>query len=131
MKELTCCPREKWLFDLQQAIIQWQEEGKYIVLLVDMNEDVISEDLLQFCKDIDLVEAISLLHGCSPIPTHQHSCHAIDSIYISQALLHNTFGESYLLEQSKQSLGHVAGHSSPPGQNGQKQSSDLASMLPT
>jgi len=39
--------------------------------------------------------------------------------------------ESYLLEQSKQSLGHVAGHSSPPGQNGQKQSSDLASMLPT
>jgi len=57
-----------------------------------MNKDVISADLLQFCQEINLVEAISSLHGQLPIPTHQQGQHAIDSIYISPASLHNASG---------------------------------------
>jgi len=57
-----------------------------------MNKDMILEDLLHFCKDIDLVEARPLLRSRLPIPTHKCSHHAIAGIYVSQALLHNAFG---------------------------------------
>jgi len=84
---INCCPRAKWLTDLQHQILQWQEEGDYIVLLADMNEDVISIDIQKFCQELNLVEAISSLHGRSPVPTHQRGSKAIDGIYVSPALL--------------------------------------------
>jgi len=86
-KRINCCPREKWLTDLQHQILLWQEEGNYIVLLADMNKDVISKDIQQFCQELNLIEAISTIHGWSPIPTHQWGSKAIDGIYVSPALL--------------------------------------------
>jgi len=70
-KRITCCPRKRWLEDLQRQISQWQEEGDYIVLMADMNDNVNSQDIQQFCQELNLVEAISTLHGRSTIPTHQ------------------------------------------------------------
>jgi len=57
-----------------------------------MNEDVISKDLQTFCHGLQLVEAISSLYGCSPVPTHQRGSKAIDGIYVSKALLDNASG---------------------------------------
>jgi len=62
------------------------------MLLADMNDDVLSKDIQNFCQELQLVEAISSLHGRSPIPTHQRGSKAIDGIYVSQALLAHAEG---------------------------------------
>jgi len=91
-KHFDGCPRQKLLDDLQTEILKWQEDGDYIVLLADMNEDVISDNLMIFFKGLQLVEAISSLHGHSPIPTHQKGSKAIDGSYVSPALLEQAKG---------------------------------------
>jgi len=91
-KRLNCCPRSKWLIDLQQQIAQWQEEGNNIVLLADMNDDVLSKEIQKFCHELNLVEAISMLHGKSPVPTHQRGSKVIDGIYVSLALMEEVEG---------------------------------------
>jgi len=91
-KQKNCCPWTKWLQDLQQRIGQWQEDGNFIVLLADMNDDVSSKDLHKFCQDLNLAEAISSLYGQYPVPTHQQGSKAINRIYVSQALLEHAEG---------------------------------------
>jgi len=48
--------------------------------------------LALFCKDCQLVEVISMLHGQSPVPTHQCSQQVIDGIYMSTSILHDAKG---------------------------------------
>jgi len=89
---MECCLWDKLLADLQQDIVKWQEEGGFILLLANMNEDIISKDLQLFCQGLQSVEAISLLHDHSPIPMHQRGSKAIDGIYVSQVLLESAVG---------------------------------------
>jgi len=91
-KQKNCCPRTKWLQDLQQQIGQWQEDGDFIVLLADMNDNINSKDLKKFCQELNLAEAISSLYSQSPVPSHQWGSKAIDRIYVSQALLKHAEG---------------------------------------
>ncbi len=89
---MECCPRDQFLLDLKQAIRQWQDEGNFIILLANMNEDILSKDLQKFCQELQLVEAISSLYRKSPIPTHQRGRQAIDGIFISGALMKDVTG---------------------------------------
>jgi len=57
-----------------------------------MNDDVLSKEIQKFCQELNLVEAISTLHGKSPVPTHQHGSKAIDGIYVLLALMENAEG---------------------------------------
>jgi len=86
-KNLDCCPRLKLLEDLKEEIHNWQEAGEQVILLADMNEEVMAPSLHKFCQDLNLVEAISMLHGRYPLPTHQSGSKAIDRIYLSRTLL--------------------------------------------
>jgi len=52
-----------------------------------MNEEVTAPDLRSFCQELNLVEAISMMHGRSPLLTHQRGSKAIDGIYLSRQLL--------------------------------------------
>jgi len=65
------CLQTKFLQDLSYDIQQWTAEGEEIIVLADMNEDLAAKDIKQFCKDTNLMEAITALHGNTPIPTHQ------------------------------------------------------------
>jgi len=91
-KNLDCCPRLKLLEDLKAEIHNWQEAGEQVILLADMNEDVTALTFHKFCQDLNLVEAISTLHGRSPLPTHQCGSKAIDRIYVSRNLLQEVQG---------------------------------------
>jgi len=87
-----CCPRDKLLADLKEAIAMWQAEGDQVLILADMNEDVNAPMIRQFCDELHLVEAISTLHGPAQKPTHQRGRRAIDGIYMSRSLLHGARG---------------------------------------
>jgi len=63
-----------------------------VILLADMNDEVTSPTLAKFCRELNLVEAISTLHGKSPLPTHQSGSKAIDGIYLSRNLLRDAQG---------------------------------------
>jgi len=57
-----------------------------------MNEDVLALDIQKFCMETHLVEAISSLHGTSPVLTHQRGSKAIDGIFLSKPLLEEAKG---------------------------------------
>jgi len=61
--------------------------GEEVIVLANMNKDVLAKDIAQFCKDTNLVKAISSVHGKAPIPTHQRGSRAIDGIFLSKTLL--------------------------------------------
>jgi len=54
--------------------------------MADMNEDVTSKAIQQFCKDTQLVEAIKQLHRPAKVPTHRWGSTAVDGIFISAAI---------------------------------------------
>jgi len=89
---LDCCPHLKCLEDLKMEVLKWQEAGEQVILLGDMNDKVTAPVLQKFYQDLQLVEAISTLHGKSPHPTHQCGSIAIDGIYISRSLLQEAHG---------------------------------------
>jgi len=82
----TTCPNAQFLQDLTAKVQQWQSEGNEVIIMADMNEDVTSKAIQQFCKDTQLVEAIKQLHGPAKVPTHQWGSTAIDSIFIPAAI---------------------------------------------
>jgi len=87
----------------------WQEEGDDVILLADMNKEGTTPPLTKLCRACHLVEAISILHGQSPIPTHQWGQRAIDGIYILESLLHNAQG-GFLSFGKVMSSDHCDGH---------------------
>jgi len=90
-QKIWTCPR-KWLQELSQEILQLMEVGDKVIILADMNEDVLAKDIAQFCKAMNLVEAIHSLHGPSPVPTHQWGSKAINGIFLTKTLLNNIQG---------------------------------------
>jgi len=72
-KKIYTCSRTTFLQDLIQEIKQWTEEGEEIIVLADMNKDLTAKDIRQFCKDMNLMEAIVVLHGQALVPTHQRA----------------------------------------------------------
>jgi len=43
-KKQTKCPRKLFLTDLAAEIKLWQEDGKEVIVLADMNKDVLAPD---------------------------------------------------------------------------------------
>jgi len=86
-QQITKCPRDKLLEDLKVEIHQWQEEGDSIILMADMNDDIRSADIKEFCQALNLIDPTSHLHGKAKFPTHQRGSTTIDGIFISTKLL--------------------------------------------
>jgi len=57
-----------------------------------MNDNILEKDILQFCQETNLVEAIQSLHGPSLVPTHKHGRKAIDGIFLNKTSLSGTKG---------------------------------------
>ncbi len=91
-QKLWTCPRKQFLQDLSHKINEWTEAGEETILLTDMNDDILEKDILQFCQEMNLVEAIQSLHGPSPVPTHQQGRKAIDGIFLNKTSLSGTKG---------------------------------------
>jgi len=62
--------QRKFLVDLTDDILQWQEEGNNIILMIDINEDILAPRITKFCNESNLEEAIANLQAH---PQHQHT----------------------------------------------------------
>jgi len=76
-QQITKCPRNKLLEDLTVEICQWQEEGDSIILMADMNNDIESADIKEFCQVLNWIDPTSHLHDKAKVPTHQRGSTAI------------------------------------------------------
>jgi len=86
------CPRESMLHNLAMTIQEWQEEGDWVLLLANMNNNVSRTTVQEFCRTANLVEAIQGMHRKAAVPTHQRGSMAIDGIFVSPSLLEQAQG---------------------------------------
>jgi len=85
-------PTNKIFTRLKPESPTMDDRGQRSYSISGMNEDILVKDIAQFCKTINLVEAIMSLHGMAPVPTHQWGSKAIDSIFMSKTLLNEVRG---------------------------------------
>jgi len=63
-----------------------------MIVLAHGNNDVSHPDIQQFCKEVNIIETISWLHGCMAVPMHQRGSTAVDTIFMSLELLPHARG---------------------------------------
>ncbi len=82
------CPREAFIIDLRNEILQLQETGSHLIVMLDGNEDMRSGHLSKALKSLNLREAILQKHGNAAPSTYRRSTKEvpIDGIWISQSL---------------------------------------------
>ena len=91
------CPRLKFRQDLCSLLLQWQQKGESIILLIDCNEDLSSMKDLQMHltqKDLNLAEPIRAKYQQLDRlpPTNNTGSKPIDSIFVSPDLMHISRG---------------------------------------
>ena len=80
-------PRQQMLKDLTKSIKKWKNKGEQIVLLMDCNEDVRSDNIKKFLAQVEMREAILHKHGSQHAPgTHIDGTKPIDGIFTTRSI---------------------------------------------
>lgn len=86
-QKCTACPRQKMLDDLSDEIKKWSESGDQIILMIDLNDNVISSNAADRLNTLGLTEAITQRHDDGiPPSTCIKGTTPIDGIFISSTL---------------------------------------------
>ena len=74
--------------DLSVEITKWHTDNENAILMVDLNEDVASDNITSFFYNLQLEEAITDRHATLQgiQPTYQRGSRPIDGIFMSQHL---------------------------------------------
>jgi hypothetical protein len=94
-KDVDGDPRQVFTDDLSSEIKQWQATGDQVILLIDVNEDVRSQQQNSFAtsmEEIGLVELITLRHGHEGPATFLGGSKPIDGIFVTGTLTQSTCG---------------------------------------
>ena len=80
-------PQSIFISDLCAEILKWINQGKHIVLAIDLNSHVVnSEDALALRND-GLIESITERHSkIGEHPTHDRGSLPIDRLFVSRSL---------------------------------------------
>jgi hypothetical protein len=86
-KKCNDCPRSRMLDDLCEEIRGWMEAGNQIILMIDLNDDIISSNAAHKLTTLGLTEAIVQRHSDdSPLSTCNKGSKPIDGIYTSSTI---------------------------------------------
>jgi exonuclease III len=75
-------PHECWIKELSKEIRKWSTDGDSIILMVDLNEDVVTSSVARALRMLGLREIVTTKHGIST-NTHLRGSNPIDGIYVS------------------------------------------------
>lgn len=93
--EYDVCPRDAILEDLTVAITHWQQEDKdQIILMMDCNQSILSEEIKDWASNIGLREIITEQHKGHSAPTYHRGTTPIDGIFTSASI--STIASGYL-----------------------------------
>ena len=79
------CPRKAFLDDLGQAIDNWHQEGRQVIVGMDANTNVTGPELAEWSKAHDLCNVLADSHAHLP-PTFDRGSSPIDGIFASNAI---------------------------------------------
>ena len=79
-------PREQMLIDLQNKISQWTGQGEQVVLMMDCNEDVRSNQMKKFLDEVRMKECILEKYGEDAPATYIDGRTPIDGIFITWSI---------------------------------------------
>ena len=91
---LSTCPRQQILEDVETFIRAQQTSGHQIILMADMNEKVTHPSIQQWANSLELKEIITEKHGDDTATYHRGS-KPIDGIFVSISL-NQVLGNGYL-----------------------------------
>jgi len=74
------------MMQLRQQIIEWQDEGDFLIVGGDWNHNIREESWKRFWQDLDLVTPQALADS-PPISTYARGSHQIDNLYVSASLI--------------------------------------------
>ncbi len=77
----TNSPKNRFLMDLEKAILEWQAKGDMVILIVDMNKDVRWPKIQKLLQSVGLVDGPTMQHR-SPPATHNHGSIPINGIFL-------------------------------------------------
>ena len=81
------------LNNLTKSIKKWKNKGEQIVLLMDCNEDVRSDNMKKFLADVNMREVILHKRGSQHTPgTHIDGTKPIDGIFTTRSISVQSFG---------------------------------------
>ena len=83
------CPRRRFLEDLKALVLQWKEEGKRVIVMLDANEDVYSGKIGRMLTDPlgpDMVETVLATTHAKLGATYFRGSKPIDAIWASKDL---------------------------------------------
>ena len=83
--EIPTCPRKQWLEDIADFIKQRQQQQEQIIVMADFNEDVQSNQMKNWSRDLGLRELIIDKLQVSP-PTTNKGSNTIDGIFSSPTI---------------------------------------------
>jgi endonuclease/exonuclease/phosphatase family metal-dependent hydrolase len=75
-------PHESWIADVSSEIRCWMAAGDSIIMMVDLNDDVMSSQVANTLRRLGLHEIVSKTHG-NITNTHQRGSRPIDGIFVS------------------------------------------------
>ena len=65
-KEITTCPRDKFLIDLQTFLLQCKNNNEQIIVMGDFNDDINKPPISNFFDDLDMKNLLSNIHDFNP-----------------------------------------------------------------
>jgi hypothetical protein len=78
-------PHQRWLEDLCSEIVEWIQQGESLIVLVDLNDNIMSGRTATRLRDIGLVERVTSFQ--QKTPTHQRGSSTIDGIFTTNELV--------------------------------------------
>jgi hypothetical protein len=82
-------PRKRFLTDLLALLSKWREEGKRIIVCMDVNEHVYKDAVGKALTDsegLDMVETVHAYNGIKLGATHFRGSRPIDAIWAAKDL---------------------------------------------
>jgi len=92
----TDLPKNLFLSDLIQVVLEWQVEGDLIILSTDLNKDIRDQKIQTMLKTVGLVEITTALYMQQAPATHNRGSLPIDGIFMPVTLL-DLCHEGYLV----------------------------------
>jgi hypothetical protein len=79
-------PQARWIEDLLSEIRTWIQQGESVILLVDLNDNVVSGKVAAKFREVGLTEQVTGTNNCQ-IPTHQRGSAPIDGIFTTKEIV--------------------------------------------
>jgi hypothetical protein len=91
LHQLDGNPHDRWIRDLIAELSTWIQQGESTILMVDLNDNVLTGKAAVALQQMGMIDALSSRHGPN-IPTYQRGSIPIDGIFTTREIAPTSCG---------------------------------------